>query len=72
VYPNPSTGIFYINSNIEKYNIVVFNIMGKIVYQSSVSSAQSVIDLSGNASGIYIYRILSDGKDVATGKLLLR
>lgn len=58
VYPNPSVGIFYINT--QKYNIeswTVSNLNGQVL-KSKVQSYQSgVIDISDFPAGIYVLRV---------------
>jgi hypothetical protein len=57
VYPNPSKGLVNIENlnNIEN-NIVVFDVVGKMVY-STTSSSSVVIDLTENGNGVYIIEI---------------
>ena len=69
VYPNPSTGIFYISVNgIRQYvqEISITNVVGRIVYRSKNANQA---DLSLQPPGIYIYRMLLDDK-LYTGKLI--
>ncbi|NOX84900.1 MAG: T9SS type A sorting domain-containing protein, partial [Chlorobi bacterium] len=74
VYPNPSKGIFYIDSkNIR--NITVMNISGNFILQKnvqhSVPGRMEIIDLSGEKPGIYILKV-SDDKTSTTTKLILQ
>jgi hypothetical protein len=57
VYPNPSNGLVNIENlnNIEN-NIVIFDVVGKMVY-STTSSSSIVIDLTENGNGVYIIEI---------------
>jgi hypothetical protein len=75
VYPNPSNGKFTIKSSVVSHQSIVevFNVLGQQVYSNSfqipVSGFQ--IDLSGQPSGIYLYRIITDsGTLVGEGKLI--
>jgi len=55
VYPNPSEGIFYINT--EKYNIKswkVSNLNGQVLKQEELSFQSGVIDISEFPKGVYI------------------
>ncbi len=63
VYPNPVSGILYLEgtSYIKDYRFDVFNSEGKFVYSSEVNRTYT-IDLHSLVSGIYLYRISSDGK----------
>ncbi|MDG2343989.1 MAG: T9SS type A sorting domain-containing protein [Flavobacteriales bacterium] len=57
VYPNPSNGLVNIENlnNIEN-NIVIYDVVGKMVYSTS-SSSSVVIDLTENGNGVYIIEI---------------
>ena len=63
VYPNPSSG--WINLNLELFkatslDIDIYDLSGKIVFAKHLDSKmvfQEKIDLSGNASGIYVMRV---------------
>ncbi|PCJ89666.1 MAG: hypothetical protein COA57_01240 [Flavobacteriales bacterium] len=41
----------------EKAEIVVYNVLGKNVYQSTITKNQLVIDISDQPNGIYFVRI---------------
>ena len=57
VYPNPSNGLVNIeNLNNLENNIVIYDVVGKIVY-STTSSSSVVIDLTENGNGVYIVEI---------------
>ncbi|MBN2893473.1 MAG: T9SS type A sorting domain-containing protein, partial [Bacteroidales bacterium] len=61
VYPNPSSGMFVINSYIAEYDYEITDITGKVVLKSTSVSNQTSIDLSSCASGTYTIRV--DFKD---------
>ena len=69
IFPNPSTGIFYVAVNgIRQYakEITILNILGKTVFRSKNTNQA---DLSLQPAGIYLYRMLIDGKSYI-GKLI--
>ncbi|MEO8086614.1 MAG: T9SS type A sorting domain-containing protein [Bacteroidota bacterium] len=68
IYPNPSLGLFHIESKVEIENIKVFNYTGEIVF--SKSGQISILDLSQNISGIYFYKIATKENKVFSGKLI--
>ena len=53
IFPNPSSGIFQIESNQEINQIEVFNITGQVI----LSFNSNTIDLSNQPSGIYLIEI---------------
>lgn len=75
VYPNPSKGLVTIdlkgalsvNASIE-----VYNQLGQIVYSKVYNETKGVfeIDLSGNASGVYTIKIISNG-EVVTKRVVI-
>lgn len=65
VFPNPNNGQFTIN-NIPLVNqnahLIVVDVLGKYVYESSISNNSVIIDLSSKENGIYYVIIHSNGK----------
>jgi hypothetical protein len=64
IFPNPSTGIFNIQTNqsIENASIKVFDLNGRMVHQSKVYNLESkTLDLNNVPSGIYLFNIENEG-----------
>ncbi|HIA11210.1 MAG TPA: T9SS type A sorting domain-containing protein [Flavobacteriales bacterium] len=58
IYPNPSKGTFIVQisgagNQIGKSEIVVTNILGKLVYKASVKGSYTTVDLSSAEDGVY-------------------
>ncbi|MBI3510209.1 MAG: T9SS type A sorting domain-containing protein [Bacteroidetes bacterium] len=71
VYPNPSNGIFIIQSPSTIDRVEVMNDLGEMIY-SSESNSQSVnVNLSSQAAGIYFVKILS-GEKIFTEKIIVK
>ena len=69
VYPNPTTGIFYVETALNGVkNITVYDILGKQVLNTTTSSTE--INAANLNSGLYIVKITEDGK-TATKKLII-
>lgn len=68
LFPNPSPdGIFQISGTGDAVNLLVeaFNISGNRISQQSISLKEKVmLDLSGNAPGVYVIRVHEQGKMV--------
>lgn len=66
VIPNPSQGIVTINfvSERELENIEVFNDLGQLVYNETITDCQydcnKIIDMSSFNQGIYLFKIISN------------
>ncbi len=54
IYPNPTTGIIFIESDIDISTLKVIDITGKIIVEKSeISSAKYILDIAALQSGIY-------------------
>ena len=54
VYPNPSNGEFVIALDATaKYDVIVTNVLGQIVYATSTNTMETTIDLSNFDKGVY-------------------
>lgn len=64
IYPNPGSGRFMVeSSNIDFKTIVISNVLGQIIYSTSVYGTTEV-DLSSFANGLYSLTILQNGESV--------
>ena len=81
VYPNPSIGIFTMQSSVvnghpDSYreSIEVYNVLGEKVYsQFNIQNPTFSIDLIGQPSGVYFYRVVGEnGELIGDGKLVLQ
>jgi len=71
LYPNPSNGKFFVKSAQQISSIEILNILGAQVYAAKVGADKTEIDLSAQPKGIYIYRLLSNDKNLGTGKIII-
>jgi len=67
--PNPSSGLFKIESEEIVEEVQVYDTQGKLVHQSNVKATSTTIDLSDKSSGIYLIR-LSNGTESWNGKIV--
>ena len=56
VYPNPSNGTFNINLGKSQWNVEVYDIMGRKVYESRMEG-NSIIDLGLYPKGLYFLKV---------------
>jgi|GEM_PF-2713819 len=66
VYPNPTTGISNIQSDLEIENIAIYNQIGQLISNQK----NTAIDLSNVVSGIYIIQIDFENGQKATKKII--
>lgn len=71
LFPNPTTGTFYIRFGKALDNAIIHIIdnNGKLIQQSKASGTQVTFDLSSMASGVYFVRI-NDGGNVILKKVI--
>ena len=59
VYPNPVNDKVYFNLNGEKYNIIITNMMGQVVFSATTSEKTTVIETSHYTAGVYCAKIVN-------------
>lgn len=57
VYPNPVTDVLNINSKVAVDNVVVYDILGKIVLQETPGTISPTINMSALPSGAYMVKV---------------
>jgi GH43 family beta-xylosidase len=74
LYPNPVQDHFIINGmdNSKTNNIIVTDMLGKTVKSVNTKSYDCNIDVNGLKPGLYIVSITSEGKKIATRKILVK
>lgn len=69
IYPNPAkTSLFITSDDITTKNIIIYNVLGKVVLTAKVNNG--FINVSSLANGVYIIKITEEGKTV-TRKLII-
>lgn len=69
MFPNPVKDILTINTKIDLNNCFLFNINGRLINNYHIDKSHK-IDVSNLNSGIYFIKFISDGKEIATGKII--
>ncbi len=70
-YPNPSNGIFIIElGQVAKYNMLVSNVLGQIVFSATINEMSTTIDLSSFDKGIYTVE-LKEKNAIYTEKIIV-
>ena len=77
VYPNPSNGIFTIQSSVifGQLSVEIYNVLGQKVNIGMLKQVQHdyEIDLTGQPDGIYLYRVVKeDGSLIGEGKVVIQ
>ncbi|CAN5331479.1 T9SS type A sorting domain-containing protein [soil metagenome] len=74
VYPNPGNGEFTFAMQHGKpgTELKIYNVLGELIYTTTIASGTNAIDISKQASGMYFYKVVSEGRAIANGKLMLK
>ncbi len=67
IYPNPSTGIFYLDSAITIKESSLFNIMGQKI---NVKVQNNSLNLLNYPAGIYLLQATDENGNVSVSKLI--
>lgn len=70
IYPNPSNGLFTVETKAAQEQIEVFDYLGKLVF-SKIKPQQGVLDLTTLNNGMYMIR-LSTSTKVLTKKIIIQ
>jgi len=57
IYPNPTDGDFYVNTENSQGYIKVYNVMGELLINKSIDKEQMRINISDQPTGIYLLKI---------------
>jgi PKD repeat protein len=72
VYPNPSNGIFVINSTKNDImNVRVMNVLGKVVFEKEVHQSGISVDISEMGKGVYLLLIENESGELSSRKLVI-
>lgn len=75
IYPNPTNGIISISADNlqDKATIQIYNLLGQRVVQSTLNSEKTELNLTGQSSGTYLYRISGqNGEAVRAGTFVVQ
>ena len=77
VYPNPFSDntTISINKSIQLKNaeMVVYNVIGKEMARiSDIQSHEFKLEKNNLSTGMYLYKLINNGQEIATGKLIIK
>ena len=70
VYPNPSNGTFNLNLGVGQWNIEVYDITGRKVYENCMDGC-SILDLGSCQKGMYFLKAIGENGDM-TAKIMVQ
>ncbi len=71
VYPNPSEGRYFFKGTNAGSTLQIMDISGRQIFSAVVNDNIYQLDLSGKASGIYLYRVIDNENGTQEGKIVL-
>lgn len=71
IYPNPTNGIFTIQSSEKFSQIEIINLLGEKIYSEQINSNKREVDLTKQPKGIYFIKINSE-KGTVTKKVIIQ
>lgn len=71
LFPNPGTGLFQISGFPVASYLDVYDMQGRLIYQSVLEGVKADIDLRQAEKGVYLYRLRDDDGKSVQGKLIL-
>lgn len=72
IYPNPTDDIFYIDwKNVSNFDITVYDLYGKLIYQSFDHSLRHQIDATQWSAGVYLIQAKSK-TDLVSQKIIVK
>jgi hypothetical protein len=72
VYPNPSTGLFYIDTEGLEGKLSVYSFTGKLLIESGLNRSETqTISLSNYPPGAYLVKFVADSGETFTGKVII-
>jgi hypothetical protein len=60
VFPNPFNDVITVRNSFENYNIVIVDVLGKVVFEKQIVSSETSIDLSELKIGAYQLMVKGD------------
>ena len=60
LYPNPVRDILQVTTNLESYDVDIYNLQGRLIYSAKDNSGSQEIDYSAYAAGMYLLKLTSE------------
>ena len=73
VFPNPTTGNIFINLNTNSLSeIKITNILGELIYKTTTTKQQIVLDLTNQPKGIYLVKTTDNNQNITNRKIIIQ
>ena len=68
VYPNPGCNTFNILTALPNVRVEVYDMNGRIVHSQALNEHETTIDTEDWVEGVYVWKVISNGKEAESGK----
>ena len=68
VYPNPGKDVFNIRTALPNAYVEVYDSNGKLIHNQALTENVTGIDATDWAEGVYVWKVIVDGKEAEVGK----
>ena len=67
-YPNPGKDVLNIRTGLKNARVEVYDLNGRLVHRQDITENVTGIDAGGWAEGVYVWKVMADGKLAETGE----
>ncbi|MBR0178453.1 MAG: T9SS type A sorting domain-containing protein, partial [Bacteroidales bacterium] len=67
-YPNPGKDVLNIRTGLRNARVEVYDINGRIIHSQALTENVTAIDAGDWAEGVYVWKVMANGKEVESGK----
>ena len=67
-YPNPGQITFNIRTGLQNVFVEVYDMNGRLILRQEIAENVTAINAETWPAGIYVWKMISDGKEVENGK----
>ena len=68
VYPNPGRNTLNIRTALQNAHIEVYDINGRLIHSQVLTENVTPIDATDWPLGVYVWKVISNGKEAESGK----
>jgi len=72
IFPNPSKGVFRIQSKSSLQSIQITNLLGQHVFYKSLENTTEILDISSLNKGTYLAKIITKNGKVGVSKIIIQ
>ena len=69
-YPNPGKDVLNIRTALQNAHVEVCDMNGRLVHSQAITAHVTAIDAGDWAEGIYVWKVIANGKEAECGKWL--